>query len=231
MGACIVSGYNNWGRIAAARTVWAAESNSDYSETAWAAVFATLVTQRERYQDRFILMSEGPYSGVAADRVGLRAHEWRTASMTIRLEHECAHYVTKRLFGLMQHNLLDELVADYAGVTAAIGVFKPAWFQQFMGIEDENAYRSGGRLENYRGPALSDAAFALVRCMVRRASEHLGHFDRTVRIPADLPGPLVLAAIFDTGLERLAAADGADVLARCVGEHHHGATPPLLAAK
>ena len=86
----------------------------------------------------------------AAD-LGLAEAEWREMSLVIRREHECAHYFTRRLFGSMRNNLLDELIADYAGLVAATGRFRADWFLRFIGLEEFPRYRPGGRLDLYRG--------------------------------------------------------------------------------
>ena len=51
----------------------------------------------------------------AAD-LGLARRPGARLSLVIRRDHECAHYLTRRLFGSMRNNLLDELIADYAGL-------------------------------------------------------------------------------------------------------------------
>ena len=67
------------------------------------------------------------------------------------MEHECAHYLTKRVTGSMSNNLLDELLADYVGIVAAAGTYRGDWALEFLGLEDYPAYRNGARLQNYRG--------------------------------------------------------------------------------
>jgi hypothetical protein len=66
------------------------------------------------YKDRIIILSRGAYSDVAADTVGVEEHEWLEQSLAIRLEHECIHALTLRVFGSLRHDLLEELVADWA---------------------------------------------------------------------------------------------------------------------
>ena len=117
MGACTVSGLNNWDRIVEHRRRWEAEGG-DRSDTGWQEEFRRLVPHKELYQDRFLIVSDGPYSNVSAGEIGLTEQEWQRTSTTIRLEHECTHYFTLRVFGTMHNNLLDELIADYAGITA-----------------------------------------------------------------------------------------------------------------
>jgi len=134
---------------------------------------------KELYQDCFILLSPGPYSGVAARDMGLPANRWRQISVTIRLEHECTHYLTRRLFAAMRNNALDELLADYRGIVAGNGRYRADWFLRFLGLEAFPAYREGGRLQNYRGdPALSDEAFAVLQGLVKDAASNLEHFDQ-----------------------------------------------------
>jgi len=178
MGACIVGGYNNWDRVAEIRRAWEAATPAAALAGGWAAHFrAEVVPRKERYQDRFIILSTGPYSAVPAEALGLGEEEWRRKSLAIRLEHECAHYFTRRVFGSMRNSLHDELIADYQGIRAAEGRYRADWFLRFMGLED-GAFREGGRLQNYRGtPPLSDGAFAVLQALVRSAAASLEAMD------------------------------------------------------
>jgi hypothetical protein len=178
-GACIVAGYNNWDRIATLRRTWE-EAHAERSEAAWTAAFREIVRQKELYQDRFILLSSGPYSAVVASDLGLAEATWRAMSLRIRLEHECAHYFTRRVFGAMRNALLDEVIADYAGIRAAAGRFRADWFLRFMGLEDAARFRASGRLANYRGePPLSESAFAVLCSLVQSVAEAVEDFDRS----------------------------------------------------
>lgn len=210
MGACMVAGYNNWERMARVRRAWEAGALPVEGAAGWPAAFAVLRGRRELYQDRFVVLSPGPYSGVAPGEMGMGEDEWNAASVRIRLEHECAHYVTRRVLGSMRNNLLDELIADYVGIASAAGSFRAGWFLRFMGLEGPG-YRAGGRLQNYRGdPPLSDAAFAGLQALVRRAAARLEAAD------AGLPGlcstPLgrarAILALAPLTLEEIAADDG-----------------------
>ena len=103
MGACIVGGYTNWHRLNTQRARW--EAGDAFREhTHWASALRAISQQRELYQDRFIVLSRGRYSNVAAAPLGLSESEWNAASLTIRLEHECTHYVTRRMCGSMNRN-------------------------------------------------------------------------------------------------------------------------------
>ena len=74
----------------------------------------------------------------------------------------------------MRNNLLDELVADFMGITAAAGRYRADWFLRFMGLESFPAYREGGRLQNYRGrPPLSEGAFGVLRALMKDIAENL----------------------------------------------------------
>lgn len=178
MGACMVAGFNNWDRVRQYRKQWSDQNPYNCSSASWAVEFGRLIPQKELYQDRFIILSSGPYSDVSASEVGLDETEWRRLSLTIRLEHECTHYFTRRLFDSMRNNLLDELIADYRGIVAATGHYRADWFLRFLGLESFPDYREGGRLQNYRGkPPLSDGAFKILQALVKAAAENLERFD------------------------------------------------------
>ncbi len=176
MGALMVGGFVNWDRVARLRAAWEA-GEVDLGEMAeWSP--GAIAGRKELYQDRFVVLSTGPYSGVAAGELGLGEEEWRRTSLLVRLEHECAHYFTRRVLGSMRNALHDEVIADYCGIAAATGQYRADWFLRFLGLEDAERYRPGGRLENYRGdPPLSDAAFAVLQRLVRRAAARLEALD------------------------------------------------------
>ncbi|HEX6370030.1 MAG TPA: hypothetical protein VF006_14005 [Longimicrobium sp.] len=207
MGACMVSGYANWGRVAELRRRWEAGEVDAEGAADWGAAFARLRGRKELYQDRFVLLSEGPYSGVPAERMGMDEEAWRKASRTIRLEHECAHYFTRRVLGSMRSNLLDELMADYAGIVAAAGRYRADWFLRFCGLEGAAGCRADGRLWNYRGdPPLSAPAFELLQRLVRAAAARVEAMDAALgpafRTPAGRAR--VLLALAGSTLEEMA---------------------------
>ncbi len=174
MGASMVSGLNNWDRIHELKKRWEEGSTSG----CWDDEFKRIIPQKELYQDRFIILSNGPYSGVSGKDMGFSEEKWKELSLIIRREHECAHYFTRRIFSSMRNNLIDELIADYMGITAAEGKFCADWFLRFLGLESFPIYRESGRLENYRGkPELSDGAFVILQSMIKSAAENLEQFD------------------------------------------------------
>lgn len=219
MGASLVTGYNNWDRIFTYRKRWEAINPENSSEERWQEELGRLIPQKELYQDRFIILSDGPYSAVPAADMGLTEEEWRSASLVIRREHECAHYFTLRLFSSMRNNIMDELIADYMGIVAAAGHYQARWFLRFAGLENYPVYREGGRLQNYRGnPPLSDGAFRVLQALVKSASENLEEFDRknAARIRGRAGKTAVLAALTRLTLEELASEDAGSFLRRAL---------------
>lgn len=105
--------------------------------------------QPSLWKDRLLLLTQGPYSGVPASAMGCAEAEWLERSTRLRLGHESCHYAVRRLFPRLKFGVQDELVADFAGLMEAGGVFRSGDFLLFMGLEHFPEYRSGGRLENY----------------------------------------------------------------------------------
>jgi hypothetical protein len=210
MGACIVSGYNNWDRIGSYRAMCKTDSE-------WNAEFRRLIPHKELYQDRFLLLNGGYYSGVPPTALNLSEPEWREKSLIIRREHEGTHYLTRRVFLSMRNHLLDELIADYSGIVAAIGHFRADWFLHFMGLEEFPRYRATGRFENYRGePALSDAAFRILRAIVKSAAESLEMFTNRHASLLSRPAfrPLAITVLSTQTLEELSDAGSQEALAQ-----------------
>ncbi|MEN1761423.1 DUF7005 family protein [Anoxynatronum sibiricum] len=162
-GACMVKGYNNWDRV------------EQYRKQKGAAFsFQHMKEAPEHYRDVFLLITQAPYSGVTATALGLKNSEWLAHSRAIRLAHEATHYVTLRVYGSAKNHLLDEMVADYRGIVAALGEFKASWLLHFFGIEEDLTYRPGGRMQNYlKDQHLSDKAFQEVVKVVAQAAHQL----------------------------------------------------------
>jgi len=219
MGACIVAGYNNWHRINMLQQDW---SSGSFPAETWQEAFAGIRDQKNLYQDRFIILSSNEYSGVPASALGLDDDEWRKASVIIRREHECAHYFTRRVFSSMRNNLLDEVIADYMGITAVLPCFRASWLLHFLGLENFPGYREGGRLQNYRGqPRLSDGAFALLQTLVIKVAKNLEKF--TPANADQLAGSegrvRALLALSRMTLEELASDESQELLGRGLELH------------
>lgn len=208
MGACIVTGLNNWDRIASYRRSWEEKQPGLVTEQAWAEEFHRLRAQKELYQDRFILLSRGPYSAVGGGDAGLDEKDWLDRSLVIRREHELTHYFTFRVFGFMRNHLLDELIADGVGLLQAFGHYRADLALRFLGLEAYPAYRGGGRLDVYRGkPPLSDEGFRVLQSLAFRSIDNLKKLLRDRRdLRVDLSGLAKLTFTLATlTLEELAS--------------------------
>lgn len=217
MGACIVGGYNNWGRIRARLSDFENSNAEDAAGLDREKALQCIFADKPSYQDRFILLSTGPYSGVPAEKLRLSGEDWSRVSLTIRREHECAHYFTRRVFGSMRNAVLDELIADFAGIVAAINTFRADWFLLFVGLEDFPRYRRQGRLENYRGsPPLSEGAFLILQRLVRDAAHNLERFTGAHLSVMHNPRlrPLLLSVLSCFTIEELASNWGSELITR-----------------
>ncbi|EID84858.1 hypothetical protein MSI_16410 [Treponema sp. JC4] len=124
---------------------------------------------------RFIILSAKPYSNVTAKTLGLSEEDWQIKSMTIRLEHECTHYYTKRFFGCSQNHLHDELIADFFGLYSAFGEYKAEYFEYFMGIKG----KEGSRLACY----IPDCSPELFQVLKKAASSAAVYFEKWSKSP------------------------------------------------
>ncbi len=184
MGACMVKGLNNRDRVRRS-----------------GMPLSLLVPHKDLYQDKLIILSGGPYSGVSAPELNLTADEWERMSLDIRREHECTHYLTQRLYGSARNYLFDELIADYAGIREAAGVYKADWFLRFIGLEEYPEYRRGGRLENYLGePPLSEKSFTLLQQLAYFAARGLEQLDAEWQ---DMPKEKRITSLCAMALEEL----------------------------
>jgi hypothetical protein len=217
-GAAMVAGLNNWERIGALRREWEARPRDIGEEASWPAAWQRLQARRELYQDRLILLSDGPYSGVPAAAMGLAEDDWRRLSLIIRREHECAHYFTRRAYGSMRNHLLDELLADYAGIAAAAGAYRADWFLRFLGLDGPGGGRAARRLDLYRGdPPVSGGALHALEAVAARAAANVEACERA-RWPGGPPGAFerasMVRAIASLGLDEIAAPEGPALLDR-----------------
>ena len=206
MGACLVKGLADWERVAAYRSEWERGRGGPASEAEWAEEMTRgMAPRKELWQDRLVLLSDGPYSAVPAVEAGLGAAEWRRASLAVRLAHESFHYLTLRLAGGIRSHLLDELVADYAGLVAAFGRYEAGLALRFLGLDRLPEVRPEGRLAVYRGK-LSDGAVAVLARLVERAAralETVPPADGTAATPTERARTLVALAAL--GLDGIAA--------------------------
>jgi hypothetical protein len=213
MGACIVTGFNNWDRIARYRREWEQSLGGPQPEATWQDEFERLIPRKALYQDRFIILSTGPYSGVPAAQVDLDPPAWLARSLVIRREHEFTHYFTYRVFGAMRNNLLDELIADFVGLLRACGQYQGELALRVLGLESYPQWRADGRLQAYRGePPLSDAATTVLCGLAFRAVANLERFSARNAAALDDLGALarLTFALAGLTLEEMASDEMAD---------------------
>lgn len=172
MGACMVVGLNNWTRVETYRNAWKQSMGSEATDEAWASEFKAFAARKPLYQDRFIILSRGPYSAIPHDVAGVAEKDWLQQSLKIRREHECVHYLTYRLAGMIRSNVLDELLADFAGLVQGTGGYDSRLALRCLGVAENAELSSDSRLLIYRG-SLSDGALRVVAALAIRAAEHL----------------------------------------------------------
>ncbi len=217
MGAAMIKGLNNWDRIRRLKAEWIKNNSSE----SWRQEFQkNILPNRNFYQDKLIVLSKKPYSGVAAKHFGISEEEWLEHSLKIRLEHECAHLYTLSTFGSMANNMHDELLADYMGITKVTGTFKSDWFLRCLGLKNYPQYREGGRFQNYlNNPPLSNEAVIVLRTIVRNAAINLESFDHHLGLPFDETDRIHrLQVICKVGLLQLSLGDGTKQLLKCYHE-------------
>lgn len=120
------------------------------------------------YKDNIIILSSGNYSNVSNDdvkevskgSVDLTSKEWIDASIVIRKYHELTHFIMRKKYPNDIKPIRDELIADSVGIIAAFGYFDERLLKLFLGIEN-NAYRKGGRLENYESGSIDNVPLVL----------------------------------------------------------------------
>ena len=142
VGAITYRGIADWGKIAAAEENYLASGGED-----WNAEFGRLARDPQAFRSELVVISEGPYSNVPADETPYEPDEWTRVSREIRLHHECAHVVCRRL---MPDDILpvwDEVTADVVGLLCATGHYDAALASRFLGVSEQGF--SGGRLAEY----------------------------------------------------------------------------------
>jgi len=124
--------------------------------------------------NKFVILSNKPYSNIPANMLGLSDEKWRAFSLIIRREHECTHYFTNRFLGSTQNNLHDELVADFAGIVSATKNYYAKWFLLGMGLSMENPEDEPilGRFPVYVAK-LSEKAQSIMKVILIKAAKNV----------------------------------------------------------
>lgn len=143
MGAVTISNLNNWRKINAHKLSWLKSGNTD-----WREEFRRFTADPLNYKDTLIIISRGGYSSLSAAEAGFREDLWLDYSRTIRTYHELCHFRLKKLSDVKRDPILEEVMADAAGLYEAFRSYPSDLARKFLGLEAAK-YRQGGRLENY----------------------------------------------------------------------------------
>ncbi len=173
VGAITYRGLPDWGKVRAAHLSYMTSGGSD-----WASEFRRLAREEGAFKAELVVISEGPYSNVPASETPYDEEAWLPISRDIRLHHECAHVVCRRVMPDDVLPVWDEITADVTGLLCATGTYDAALAARFLGVSDQGF--DGGRLSEYLN------------------EEQLAHIDT---VAADVYGTLV-------EIERDLGADG-----------------------
>ena len=156
VGAITYRGLNDWGKVAAAFAAYQLRGGTD-----WGSEFCRLAKTPGSFRSELIVISEGPYSNIPAFATPYDEQEWLCVSREIRLYHECAHVVCRRL---MPDDILpvwDEITADVTGLICATGHYDADLAARFLGASEDGFV--GGRLSEYQLPEQVKSIDAVAR--------------------------------------------------------------------
>lgn len=142
VGAITYRGLADWGKVAQARARYLADGGDD-----WAAEFLRLARTPGAFRSEIVVISEGPYSNISAGETTYAPDEWLRISREIRLHHECAHVVCRRVMPDDVLPVWDEITADVVGLLCATGRYDAALACRFLGATEDGFV--GGRLAEY----------------------------------------------------------------------------------
>lgn len=142
VGAITYRGLADWGKVAAARTAYLAEGGQD-----WSQEFGRLARTPGAFRTELVVISEGPYSNIDSRKTPFAPDEWLRVSREIRLHHECAHVVCRRMMPDDVLPVWDEVTADVVGLLCATGAYDAALATRFLGVTEAGFV--GGRLVEY----------------------------------------------------------------------------------
>lgn len=143
VGAMMIKGISNWDKINTHLNDYINAGNNDRDEE-----FRRFTSDKKNYKDCLLLISDGPYSNISSEKVGLSADEWLRYSQQIRIYHECTHFICRQLWNDKKNVVFDEIVADCIGLFAAFGKYSKELALMFLGFDSSGTY-CGGRLEFY----------------------------------------------------------------------------------
>ena len=144
VGAITYRGLADWGAVARAREAYFSGGGND-----WASEFKRLASESGAFRAELVVVSEGTYSNVPAGMTPYSEEEWLRVSRGIRLNHECAHVVCRRLMPDDVLPVWDEITADVVGLLCATGGYDARLAALFLGVTEDGF--AGGRLSEYLG--------------------------------------------------------------------------------
>ena len=177
IGAITYKGLPDWGAVAAARSAYLASGGDD-----WASEFSRLARQPGSFRAELVVISEGPYSNIPAGSTAYDEDEWLRVSRAIRLYHECAHVVCRRIMPEDVLPVWDEVTADMVGLVCATGTYDAALASLFLGVTADGY--AGGRIVEY----LSDDQVAGIDVLSREVHDACGRI-RQIAGPEELAHP------------------------------------------
>ena len=142
VGAITYRGLADWGKVHAAYESYVARGGDD-----WPSEFGRLAREPGAFRTELVVISEGPYSNVPASETPYDEEDWLRISRGIRLHHECAHVVCRRLMPDDVLPVWDEVTADVTGLLCATGTYDAALAARFLGVTPRGF--EGGRLTEY----------------------------------------------------------------------------------
>ena len=142
VGAITYRGLADWGEVADTREAYLAAGGDD-----WDGEFARLAREPGRFRAEIVVISEGPYSNVPAEETPFEPGEWVRVSREIRLHHECAHVVCRRVMPDDVLPVWDEVTADVVGLLCATGRYDRELAARFLGVTERGF--ADGRLSEY----------------------------------------------------------------------------------
>lgn len=142
IGAMTYRGIADWSKVRDARESYLAGGGTN-----WRAEFARLAKEPGAFRSELIIISAGPYSNIPASDTPYDEDSWLNVSREIRLHHECAHVVCRRLLPEDVLPVWDEVTADVVGLLCACDTYDATLAGRFLGIS-EDGY-AGGRLIEY----------------------------------------------------------------------------------
>ena len=167
IGAITYRGLADWGKVVAARNAYLANGGDD-----WSAEFSRLARTPGAFRTELVVVSEGPYSNVPASETPYDEEEWVRVSREVRLNHECAHVVCRRVMPEDVLPVWDEVTADVVGLLCACGSYDAALAARCLGVTEEGF--AGGRLIEYLDEGqktlideVSCDVYAAIRCIAQ----------------------------------------------------------------